>query len=513
MKKESIKRGSIVTSILNIIARSLGFISVFLVSYYFGANATTDLYYYLTSFTALFSILFICLQPTVLMPLFIKTKIQLGEDRAWLFINSIFTYTLITISLFGFIFFIFSDVLLLKYSHFTLKEINTSSYLIILFAPIIILTVISEFFRSLIQTHHQFTFPSVILLLSNVFMIFALVLGAKKIGVLSMTISVLVSLIFQCIVMIFYIKKAAPKFGISFKYVTELKEFLILSFPVLIAQIFASISMFYYDYTSTLFTAGTLTAISFSQKIFSLPNDMVVTPMSNVISPLFSEHNALNNQKKLANDFIKFNGIIWFFVIPVSIFFIIFSTPIIELLFFRGNFSKESVATASLSLRIFSASLFGLSFVSIYTRVLYSIQKTKLISMLAILISILSVFSTYFLSRYIGFLGIPLTRTLSVLILSVVPGVFFLKKYLAYFSIKKFIFSFFKISISAIIAIIVSYLLYYTLFSKLTIDNLTLTLILKLSASLIIYILIYVLISLILKTEEGGFIFKVIKNK
>jgi putative peptidoglycan lipid II flippase len=250
--------------------------------------------------------------------------------------------------------------------------------------------------------------------------------------------------------MYLYIKKRVKTFSIGFKKTNYLINFIKNAVPVLGAQILGSFSMFFYDFYSSSFSAGILTSISYSQRIFSLPSEMIINPISNILSTTFSKEGS-SNSNKLLSTYIEYNNTIWFIIIPITFFLFFFSEPIIEIFYYRGSFTKENVIIASKSLKYFSLSLIGLSFVNVNSRLIYSIQKTKLISLFSLIIGILSVITTSIFCNKFGYIGISISRTFSVLFLSMLAGIILLYIYFKTFNILDIIKPLFKMVIAAII--------------------------------------------------------------
>lgn len=509
IKKESIKKGSITTAIINIIGRIVGFLSVFLIAFYFGANDKTDVYYFMLSFTGLLSTVFTSLHTTIFLPFFIKIKEQLGEKAAWKFVNSLFTYTLVSAVVISILFLLFFSGILQSVSHFSSSTINSSKTIILLFIPILTMMILVEFLRTILFAHHQFTFPALTVAFNSTLMVILILIFRKPAGVQILAYSVFCSYVFQFVLLFLYVKKNEPFFKFSFEIVDQYKEFLKLGAPILITQIFGAFSMFFYDYTATMFTAGTLTALAYANRIATLPNDMIITPISQVLVPIFSENTAKGEFKQLTQNYYRLNTILWLIVIPISIYFIFFSGTIIGILFERGGFNHDNALVASISLKLFSIGLFGYSFNAISSRVYLALQKTLWTSVSSLLISILSIGITYIMVKTMGFQGIPLSRSVSIVVLSVGTCILFSRMYVVDFKIKGILIPFLKIAAFAIISGIISVYLYQELSRTIVLQVNIISLILNLSISSVFYIGIYCLLCFLFKIEEVTYLFNI----
>jgi len=188
-----------------------------------------------------------------------------------------------------------------------------------------------------------------------------------------------------------------------------------------------------------MYSKGTLTAITYAGRISSLPADLLFMPIATVLAPFFSDHHAKKEKDLILNKYIDTVRFLWFLLIPISTILICYSHEFIEILYQRGNFSKESTMICSNALRCYAVSIFGLAFVAVNSRLLISMGKTFVPSISAVFISGVSILITQACSNKFGYIGIPLSRTISVIGLSMIIGLFLSKKYLIGFKTNKLI--------------------------------------------------------------------------
>lgn len=513
IKKESVRKGAFSTSVLNVVGRAIGFFSVFLISYLFGANKDTDIFYFLLSFTALIITLFTSLYTSVFLPLFIKIKEQEGNHKAWQFLNSLFGYTVIFSILLGSVYFLWSVKIISHFSNFSPAVLLLSKNILAFFAPVITFMLLVEFLKTVIQSQYQFTLPALSVLFNSVINILLLVVLGKVYGIKIMAVSVLVSYLSQFIFLFRYIKKHEPLFSIRFRYSKHHNIFWGLSAPVIITQLFSVISMFYYDYSATIFSAGTLTSITLALKVFSLPNDMIISPLSNVVAPVFSENSASYDFKRFNKNLVKYNNTIWLIIIPISFFFLFFSDSIIQLLFLRGEFTAENARVSTITLKLLSFGLFGYSFHALATRAFFAMQKTYLLSIVSLAVSLVSIGMTYLFVKELGYTGIPLSRSLSVLLLSVGSSLLLLRAYLPNFKFLDIVVPFIKMTVAATIAALVAFLFFKTISSFSITENNFINTAFSFSFAIPIFITIYGGMCYVLKIDEFLENISFIKNK
>jgi putative peptidoglycan lipid II flippase len=513
IKRESLRRGSISTSILNIFGRVIGFISIFLISYLFGANNDTDIFYFLLSFTALVTTLFTNLYSSVFLPLFIKVREQRSNKEAWIFLNSLFTYTVFFAIFLGGLYCLWAVRIVDYFSQFNSKTLTLSQDLLVLFAPVITLMILVEFLKTVIQSQYQFTLPALSVVFNNVINILLLISLGKIFGIKVMAVSVVISYALQFVFLMRYIKKHELLFKFSLKYTKDHTVFFRVSTPVVLTQLFSIAAMFYYDYSATMFSAGTLTSIAIAIRIFSLPNDMVIAPLSNVIAPVLSENAACKDFKKFNENFLKYNNTIWMVVIPISFFFMFFSDDIVRLLFLRGKFTIQDAHVSSITLKLLAFSLFGLSFNAISTRALFALQKATVLSISSLIVSLASIAVTYFAVEMFGYAGIAAARTAAVVVLCVGSLLFLLKQFMPEFSLVKTFFPMLKMTLAAVVSSFISYFLFNKITSLKLLDSTFSNDILAYFFSLPVFFIIYSYSCYFFKITEFVQVFSFLKEK
>ncbi len=403
-----------------VIGKALGFLSVFFISFFFGATKQTDVFYFGQSFVGLAGALFTSQVNTIFVPLFIKLK-EKSESEAWDFASSLFSYTTVLSIGTSLILIWNTKNVFSSISKFDSSTLSEAHWMLPLFFVIFCQYVITDFLRSLIQANQQFTFPAKIVLVNNFIMLISIVLLSPWVGVTALAIGVLLGYCIQAVLMFLYLGKRQPLFRFSLQYVSVFNRFFKLSIPVFLAQIFGSFSIFFYDYLSSGFSGGILTAISLAQRLVSLPVEMLVMPYSTVVMPFYCESFAKRDLDGLFTMFMKGNNFLWFIMVPMSVFACANNYEIVEIFFKRGSFSVENTIVVAQIFEISVVGLIGSSFVALNTRLLYAIQKSTFVSALSFIAGTSSMILTYLMVSKIGYLGIPGSKTISILLLSMMP--------------------------------------------------------------------------------------------
>jgi murein biosynthesis integral membrane protein MurJ len=231
---------------------------------------------------------------------------------------------------------------------------------------------------------------------------------------------------------------------ISFRKVTitheTRKNIWLLTWPLLIGVTFSQLSNLIDNVFASYLKEGSIAALSYSKKLIEFPIIIFPYILSIVIFPYFTQlkvEKKLEKQKELLTNSLK-----WIIIsfLPISAFFIIFSTPIVEIAFQRGAFTAESTILTSKPLLIYS---FGLIFFAIETILVifyFANSDTKTPVFVGIACTVLHIILSFVLIQVIGYIGIALAYVIQKLVKNFILLMLLRKKiYVNGNEIKKFV--------------------------------------------------------------------------
>ena len=117
--------------------------------------------------------------------------------------------------------------------------------------------------------------------------------------------------------------------------------------------------------------------LNLATRLMELPIGVFTVAVSTVIFPLIAKHAAAGDWGNLASSYRKGMRLILVINIPAAAGLIVLATPIIRLLFQRGEFRAEATAMMQPVLAVFALGLPFLSFVSIVLRAFYAQKDTR----------------------------------------------------------------------------------------------------------------------------------------
>lgn len=162
---------------------------------------------------------------------------------------------------------------------------------------------------------------------------------------------------------------------------------------------------------STSFNAAP--QLSYAFVVFSLPYGVFVIAIENALMPELSERYARGDTAGY-RDTLSFGlRTMSFIVVPCSIGLIALATPMIGLLYERGNFTPEDTTVVANILIAYGVGLLAYSAYFLLVRAFYSRQNTKTPAVLNIFLFVLYAALAYELSRLIGIVGVALAYSVT----------------------------------------------------------------------------------------------------
>ncbi|ANF45120.1 hypothetical protein AZK53_05335 [Priestia megaterium] len=369
--KKAVVSGAIMLFIGSLLSSVLGIVREIVIAFKFGAGKDLDMLLLAQTVPNTITSFMYVLLTAVFMPMFIrkyeKTKIEGGKVfQSTLGIILIASLIILFIGIFGGRYF-FS----IKYGEKSVF-INNLSTLYFLGAVFFIL---SALFNLTLNSLNRFALSSMLPLISNIVAILFIVFFSHSFGIYSIATGYLLGLIIQIIVLRYALKK------LSFSFIPKLfnqkeilKQFLILSIPVmsitLVDQFTNIVSRFY----AAGLTTGSLSALNYANRLIMLVVTLFGTSLIGASYPTFNSFVSKKDYNGLHELILTNIKIVTIIITPLTMILCYFSKDIIQLLFERGAFdNKDTIMTAS-SLTFYSVGIIFLVIKDLFNKVFFSLS-------------------------------------------------------------------------------------------------------------------------------------------
>ena len=501
-------KNTFLVTICLILSSVLGFVAQIVFVSSFGASSEMDVYFTLLAVPSIITGISPIIFSSVLIPTFAKFKSNQLELNK--FIDSIWKIILIFAILFSSIGFFISVInldLLISETQANLRNIGIQVSLMIWIGSGFI--ILSAYLSAILNYNKQFFKVAWTSLLPASFMIIIVLLFHTELGVRSISLGFCIAFVLQFIIFLKASKVSLNFFSFNIKQIKYkkllLKQSFLVSLSLLPFSLIAPIAFFLASQLET----GSVSYLGYSQSFAGFLSISVSMGISIVSFPELADKFAEGKGKLSLYDFeLKLK-----YVILIALFaagaFISLKSPILNLIYERGQFDSESVTNLSsvlpwyLIAGVFSAGL------NLLRTLFYSKGEFKSIAILGLIMPIIFFISAGFLKTNFSFVGIGIANAITFFILFL-SCIYLLKNKESFFLTENFNFFILKVSLITLISACITKLFYNfisNIYSQIP----------SISVCLLLFSIVYYLSSkFIFKSEEVeailNFIFRKIKS-
>lgn len=314
----------------------------------------------------------------------------------------------------------------------------------------ILFTGIITIFSGFLQLKGNYIIPALIGFPLNIIIMFSILLSVYiDINVL------IIGSVIATITQLIFLTPFVYKKGFKFKFVLDFKDSNIIniikmSFPVMIGVSVYQINTIVDKTIASTISVGGISALNYANKLNLFIQGIFVLSITNVMYPTISKMAAEGNIDGLKKSVLEAVNSIIILVIPATIGAMIFSEPVIKLLFGRGAFDSKALSMTSNALFYYSIGMIGYGLREILSRAFYSLKDTKTPMINSCLALIINIILNIVLSRYMGIGGLALATSISAIFCTSVLFIS-LRKKIGSFGIKQIVIIFLKVLFASFI--------------------------------------------------------------
>ena len=506
-----VAKATIGLMIATIIAKVLGFGRELVLASSYGASMYSDAY--LTAMNiplVLFAIIGTTLS-TVLIPMYFEVNRDLGEKKALNFTNNVFNIVIVICILLAILGFVFTEQLVkvfaMGFEGKTLKVAIDFTRITIIG---IVFTGLSYVMTAYLQIKNNFTVPGLISVPKNIIIITSIILSVKYnpyIMIWGTLIGIATEFLFQLPFAIKSGYKYQPYINIKDKYIKKMSWLIV---PVLIGVAVNQVNAMVDRTLASTLAEGSISALNYANKLNGFVMAMFISSVGAVIYPMLSKLSSEDNKEKFTSSVVQSINSVILLVIPISVGAMVLATPIVKLLFQRGEFDARATSMTAIALVMYSIGMVAFGLRDILGKVFYALQDTKTPMINGAIAMIMNIVLNIILVKYLQLAGLALATSISAIVcIFLLFGS--LKKKMGYFGQDKIIKTTIKSIISAVIMGVVTYFAYNMISNLLGIG------LVKEAISLVVSVgigtITYGILVILLKVDEVNIITSMIKNK
>jgi putative peptidoglycan lipid II flippase len=356
--------------------------------------------------------------------------------------------------------------ILLMPHFYSVTRIYTTLLLLPILMPYTVFICLTGICGGILNLFGKFFLPALSSVILNLFIIAALIIfssDSSDILITKVSWAVLLSGIAQLIAMLYLLKKA-NMFPSSFVPAlldnSAIKEFISLAIPGFIGAAAVQINTLVDSFIAIYLGNYAAPALYYSERIIYLPLGIFAVSIGNASLVTMSKYAADKNYKKLASAMSYGLRQIIYITIPICLFFVIFRTQILTLIFSGDKFGQKEVSEAAWAMLFYGFGIPAFAGVKIVISGFYSQKDMKTPLKIALLCVAINFILNLILMWPLQQGGIALSTTISSYLNVIILFFIFIKRNEIKRTkiCKEVITTLFKILFGGIIAITISWI-------------------------------------------------------
>lgn len=418
IKQVSITKATLILAIFTLLSRVVGAARDIIFASSFGAGEFLDTYQaafripdFITNFFILGTL------SVSFLPVFNKLLVR-NEERARQLSNTIFSISIVGVSVLCFLVFLFTPfVLNLVAPGFEgeQRELAILFTRILLISPIIFTA--SSLSSVILQSYHRFI-PTA---LAPIFYNFGIILGSlvfyKFFGPVGLMVGVIVGALAHLAINFIPVSKLPIRPKISFNFsLPELKEVWRLYKPRLLALDNLQVSLLIGTAIGSTLAAGSISIFNLAENLQAAPLGIFALSFAVAAFPQLSKTWAHGNVEEFKNTIVKTSIQILFFIIPISVLVFILRAQFVRLLYGHGQFDWQDTILTAQTLGVLALSAFAQGLTPLLARAFYAAHNTLIPVVVSVISMISNVVLAIVFSKLWGVIGLGVSASVAAVI-------------------------------------------------------------------------------------------------
>jgi putative peptidoglycan lipid II flippase len=412
--RSTVTGGAVLIAFFSILAKLVGLLRDRLLASTFGAGRELDIYY--TSFRLpdfIFNTLVLGALAAAFIPIFIRLW-DSQRERAYELINIVLTNLVIVLTCLAVLAIIFAPFIvnILAPGFDYDSQMQTVSLTRIMLISIIIFG-ISNVFSGALNAWRDFVPYAIAPIFYNLGIIVGILVLYPSFGMKGLAVGVVIGSLLHLLVQLPAVYKRGWRYKFCIKRTAETTKLFLLMIPRTIGLAGNQINQVVIMAIASTLTAGSIAIFSLANNLQSFPVSIFGLSFAIAAFPVMSRASASENKKDFRGSFsITFRRIL-FFIIPMSVLFLVLRAQIVRIVLGTGIFDWEDTYFTAQILGVFSISLFAQGTVPLLARAFYSFENTMTPVIIGIISVIINIVLSIILAGYLGIIGLGIAFTVA----------------------------------------------------------------------------------------------------
>lgn len=278
--------------------------------------------------------------------------------------------------------------------------------------PTIILSGAGYLWKAVLNAGERFALPAVLLIVTPLVTIVFLLVAADW-GIYTLIVGTVLGTVLEVALLAWVMQRHQWRLLPSWEGITQqTRQVMKQYFPVMAGAVFMSGNQLVDQSMAAALAPGSVAALSYGMKLISFPLFLIVIALGTAVLPYASKMVAQQDWISVHHTLNRYLWLIFICTIPITLGLIVFSEPIVRIIFQRGMFTTEDTQIVA---RIQAAYSLQIPFYVtgiLVVRLISSIQANTILMWVSAVNLITNIVLDYLFMHWFGVVGIALSTSL-----------------------------------------------------------------------------------------------------
>lgn len=516
-RKDRIAKAAGAMSVATLISRILGYIKDMILARYFGATGLSDTFFVAFRIPNLLRELFAeGSMSSAFVPVLTEYNTKDGFQEAKRLVRIVFTFLTLFVGFICILGIVLTPQIVTLIAPGFLKEPSKFDQTVLLtriMFPFLFFISLASVTMGALNTKKVFFIPALAPALLNLTIIFVVIAFSHRFKDALVVVATGVTLggLMQFLFQLPSFFKSGYDLSLDFYFRhSGLKKISFLVMPATMGMAVAQINIFVSTILASYLPQGSITYLYYSMRLVQFPIGIFGVAMGMAVLPMLSEHSSKGDKEMMREDISFSLRLLFFITFPAMAGLIALREPIVNLLFQRGVFDYIATVGTAEALLFYSLGIWAIVGVRVMTASFYSLHDTKTPVKVAVLAMITNIILSILFMKFLNHSGLALANSIASIVNLTMLSIM-LRRRLGRIDGHRILNSILKSSIaSTVMAILGSIIIKSDVWK---VSGMVSLKSFYLGGTIIISLLIYILLSLLFKSEELRYVFRLILKR
>lgn len=352
-----------------------------------------------------------------LIPAYVRVREQEGLAMAQRLFSSVMVWSLGLLSLTTLLMVAAAPLYLSWIAQgFSPEKLSLTFHLLCLIGPVVPISGMVVIWGAILNAGERFALAALSPVFTPALSVFFLLL-VPSLGIFALAVGLVCGLLLEMIILGLALKRqrlfSLPKW---YGFDQHLRQVSRQYTPMLAGAFLMSSTSVVDQAMAAMLSPGSVAALNYGYRVISFPISLATTALGAAVIPYFSKMVAQQDWGKIRHTLQRSLSLSFVCSIPITGFIILFSTPIVQLLFQRGSFTENDTGLVSQIQALFALQIPFVVGSILLVRLISSLQENRILMWGALLNLLSNVILNFLLMKKLGVAGIALSTSCVMMI-------------------------------------------------------------------------------------------------